>query len=53
MPIALHVSKARIKAFMTLLVKTPAHTGFPTATQICVLLTYLNKAWFPSGAVLI
>lgn len=53
MPIALPVSKARIKAFMMLLVKRTAQTGFPTATRTFTLLTYLNKAEFPFGGVLI
>lgn len=45
MLIALDNSKARIKAFLTLLVKTTVQTGFPTATQVCVLSTYLNKTF--------
>lgn len=46
MPTALHVSKARIKTFMAVLVKTAAQTGFQTATLICILLTYLNRLNF-------
>lgn len=52
-PIALHIGRARIKAFVTLLVKTTAQTRFPTATRIYILLTYLNKTYFPFGADLI